>query len=519
MAQIDQALIDLAVSHGYTEKQARDYYANQASDDNSAVSSAAKQGQQNIANQDKALAKLPEPDLKGAIALAPAVGNIVKSNAETTAKSAISSATNMFQNLDASDVIQGALEAAGTYGVYKTLKNKMTNNSSSTSTIPTTPAVPTNPANPATNAPSPSASATPATPAPSGIANLQQRLGLVPAAPAPALSPEEVRQQKLNAAGSAAQQEMKAVTPISAEGATPLVPAAPAPTDTPPIKPVEPPVAPPSIPPSASPTPTPEVAIVNNQTGATPADKAVAIVNAPETPVPPPKAPRAERGSLATIANNPAPVEGMPGMRENYTKPKGINPVTGEPFIGSGGYNWLHNNLGPERAPIAYEEQYGKRNVPYKQVEADYSATRYPPTRETIQAKSGGDFGKPKYIPEYIKGAATPAALATTAVAAALPALGVAAYRKYQGNEAAVNASLQDAKDSLQSLATMPYDVSKAALNGNFKPLKDLMLSMNPGSLLFNEMDKHDEAIIKNMIQKEKVGAGRGLQGVPPPTR
>ena len=251
----------------------------------------------------------------------------------------------------------------------------------------------------------------------------------------------------------------------------------------------------------------------------TPVEKAVELTKATPAAVPPPKAPRAERGSLATIANNPAPVEGMPGMRENYTKPKGINPVTGEPFIGPGGYNWLANQVGPEAAPQMWEEQYGKRNVPHAQVQADYSATRYPPTAVTVEGQSGGAFGKQKYIPEYIKGAASPAALATTAVLTALPALGVAAVRKYQGNEAEVNASLQEAKDSLKSLVTMPYDVSKAALKGDFGPLKDLMLSMNPGSLLFNEMDKKDEEILKKMIQKEKVGAGRGMQGVPPPNQ
>ena len=133
--------------------------------------------------------------------------------------------------------------------------------------------------------------------------------------------------------------------------------------------------------------------------------------------------------------------------------------------------------------------------------------------------ESGGQSFLAMSPKNAMKGAITPSALATTAVLTALPALGVAAVKKYQGNEAAVNASLQDAKDSLKSLATMPYDVSKAALNGNFAPLKDLMLSMNPGSLLFNEMDKHDEEIIKKMIQKEKVGAGRGMQGVPPPNR
>jgi hypothetical protein len=114
-----------------------------------------------------------------------------------------------------------------------------------------------------------------------------------------------------------------------------------------------------------------------------------------------------------------------------------------------------------------------------------------------------------------LKGGGTPAFLTTTALLSALPSLGIAAYQKYKGNEAAVNASLQDAKETLKSLTTMPYDVSKAALKGDFGPLKDMMMSLNPASLLFNEMSKHDEQIIKNMIQKEKVGAGRGLVSPP----
>lgn len=236
------------------------------------------------------------------------------------------------------------------------------------------------------------------------------------------------------------------------------------------------------------------------------------------------KTPRAERGSLATIANNPPVIEGQPGMREQYTVPKtkgstAINPLTGEKFMGPGGYNYLAGQLGPERVQQAWEEQYGKRNVPAQEVIQKYSESRYPPTAATIEGKSGGAFTKPKLIPEYIKGSASPGALATTAVLAALPALGAAAYQKYKGNESAVDASLKEAKESLKSLATLPYDVSKAALQGDFGPFKDLMMSMNPASLLWNEMNKHDEEILKKMIYKEKVGAGRGMQGVPPPNK
>ena len=378
------------------------------------------------------------------------------------------------------------IPAAAEYGskLFGTLKDKM--------------AVPSEVQ--ATNAEAPVAEA-----APSGMDKLKQRLNPVPTIPAPVLSPEEVRQQRLKAAAAAAQGEM-----------TPVIPGAVAPAATPVVEPTV----------VTEITPVVETAIAKDVTS-TPVEKAQALVHTPEippaettkaTPVKGAAVPRAERGSLAGAAMNPTPVAGQPGLREQYNIPKGINPATGEKFMGPGGFNYLTGQVGPERAAQAWEEQYGKRNVPAKQVIADYAATRYPPTAVTAEGKSGGAFEKPKYIPEYIKGAVTPGALATTAILSALPALGVAAVQKYKGNKTAVDASVKEAQDSLQSLVTMPYDVSKAALKGDFGPLKDLMLSINPGSLLFNEMNKHDEEIIKKMIQKEKVGAGRGMQGVPPPS-
>jgi hypothetical protein len=165
--------------------------------------------------------------------------------------------------------------------------------------------------------------------------------------------------------------------------------------------------------------------------------------------------------------------------------------------------------------------------LPGSEAEAGNFATKFGDTG--AYTKEGKVVTSPSAIKKAVAGGgalflattmpAKAGALTTTAALTALPALGEAAYNKYKGNEAAVTASLQDAKNALKSLVTMPYDVSKAALQGDLGPFKDLMMSMNPGSLLFNEMDKHDEAIIKKMIQKEKTGAGRGLQGVAPPAR
>jgi len=272
------------------------------------------------------------------------------------------------------------------------------------------------------------------------------------------------------------------------------------------------PVSPETATPAKSATPSTLAEVVTDPT-ATPVEKAIELTK--ETPV-------VETPKVAGAVAPNVPE----GMRPNPIS----NKVKGE-VIGRGAYNWIAGQVGPEAAPKVWQQMIGSKNIPYDpkvlpQMFEDYKLATmaggepgvFPDNSGKVTQK-GGAYPRSAFVPDYIKGAVTPSALATTAVAAALPALGIAAYRKYQGNEAAVNASLQDAKDSLQSLATMPYDVSKAALKGDFGPLKDLMLSMNPGSLLFNEMNKNDEAIIKKMIQKEKVGAGRGMQGVPPPTR
>ena len=88
-----------------------------------------------------------------------------------------------------------------------------------------------------------------------------------------------------------------------------------------------------------------------------------------------------------------------PGMRTQYTKKKGE--------MGPGGYNWFASQVGHEEAPVRWEQQYGKTNVPYEQVQAEYQATRYPPSPKTVEGKSGGAFGKPEYIPEHIRGSSS----------------------------------------------------------------------------------------------------------------
>lgn len=207
-----------------------------------------------------------------------------------------------------------------------------------------------------------------------------------------------------------------------------------------------------------------------------------------------------------TVANqlDQTPVAPPQGMKEQYKKSKS------QP-IGPGGYNWFASQVGHEAAPARWAEQYGEMNVPHAQVQREFSETRYPPKPNPTGAKTGGAFGSPKYIPEYIKGNASLGGMAATMGAAAIPALAAAGYHAYQGNKEKVNAELKDAWNSMKSVVTMPVDVAKAAGKGDFGPFKDLLMSINPGTLLMNEANKRDESAIQRMIQAEKVGAGRGI--------
>ena len=134
----------------------------------------------------------------------------------------------------------------------------------------------------------------------------------------------------------------------------------------------------------------------------------------PRQPVPPSISDTVATGGNVTKAVNqtvaniidqpPAPPQGM--------KPQ-YKPKKGE--IGPGGYNWFASQVGPEEAAARWEQQYGKKNVPYNQVQSEYAATRYPVKPNPESAKTGGAFGKPEHIPDYIKGGASMGAMLNVA--------------------------------------------------------------------------------------------------------
>jgi len=235
--------------------------------------------------------------------------------------------------------------------------------------------------------------------------------------------------------------------------------------------------------------------------------------------VPAPKG-RPTNAAIAA-ANAAAPEETRPQYSKSVSSP-----------LGPGAYNHLYNNQGTMTEAM-WKNMIGDKNVSYAEYEqklkAYINATMAGgepgvfPDPANMSSSGNPVYGKPKYIPKIIQGAFSPSALAATAATATATALASAGYNAYKGNKSAVYSNLNDAWESLKSTATFPYQAGKSALKGDFGPIKDMLMSSNPATLLMNESNKNDDAIIQGMIKKEKAAAlarrsgGGPIGGVPPP--
>ena len=179
------------------------------------------------------------------------------------------------------------------------------------------------------------------------------------------------------------------------------------------------------------------------------------------------------------------------GWREQPT----TNKVKGE-VVGRGAFNHLANNIGIEAARKLYQEVYGGKNVvSYDQMIEEMQKISGPPKPLPEGAKPGGSFGRPKYIPPEIKGSTTLEGVSSLANAAIKGLFGLDVARQVkQGIEEKDTPKIVNALGSLSL----------------FNPLTAIL----GGGLV---TPPEDEEKIKKMIYKEKVGAGRGTQGVPPP--
>lgn len=164
------------------------------------------------------------------------------------------------------------------------------------------------------------------------------------------------------------------------------------------------------------------------------------------------------------------------GWRSQYERSK-KNP------IGPGGFNYIAGQYGPEEAKIRWEEQYGKKNVPYEQVVSDFGASKRPEHVSAEGKKGGGSFKKPEFVPEYIRGSAPVEAMARSGLAA-LGILPVAQKIKQGDYKGALN-------EAIPAMAMIAPALSLAA------------------SPLYTS--EEEMKILKNAEQKRKVGAGRGI--------
>jgi len=380
-----------------------------------------QEGEQNVANQSKALKELPAPDIKGATDIF--LKNILPQS----------------ENIDPTSIALGAAGMGAAFGVnkiYKNLKEKMSG--SATAQAPEVTAT----ENTFNTFPEEKPKITPD--------QLSEKLGLK------TKPVEQTFEEKRAVAANAARQQMGQPSSVTPPAATPA--------------------AKPAATPAAEPT----------------------IANAVK--------PRRTPAEILNVALNPAEVAGQPGMREQYTKPSGINPATGEKYMGPGGYNYFASQVGKDVAPAAWEQQYGQKNVPYNQVQADYAATRYPPTKETVAGKSGGAFGTPKTIPSYIKGEAT-----------------IPGMLNIAGNALGIMGLISDYKEAKKT-----GDWSNFGLNAtgqavaNLAPKAALGTQLATYSKSLGESPEELKAFGKKLQDAQqafKVGGGRGSQGVPPPTR
>jgi hypothetical protein len=190
-------------------------------------------------------------------------------------------------------------------------------------------------------------------------------------------------------------------------------------------------------------------------------------VNGPVRPVAPPE--------MAGPPVDPGPVKPAPKVRRTPDQmaaekaallaetPEGMRPVPPNPKynkapgekIGVGGYTYAHGAFGDE-TQARWEEQYGKKNVPYEQVRKDISTAQMGPQPEGVNKEF--KYTRPKFAPDYIKGAVKPEMLTSVLnkgnLAAALMtpteagAPTVEDYSKLQGGRGNVNPPPVDAEYS-----------------------------------------------------------------------
>ena len=307
---------------------------------------------------------------------------------------------------------------------------------------------------------------------------------------------------------------------ISDAVSTPEKTVAPAPTDTPPLKPVEPaaPITP------VAPTTTAEVVTDPN---ATPVEKAVTLTQ--EAPPAGAVQPKPVKGTpeytnakrqlieqqISTFQNRPQQTAAV----QKYVAENPLNPHNRD---------WLHSQFGAETGNVIMQAGLGPNSNTDQvyQAASDYRAGKYPaiprvdpnatPASELSAAgKKGWAFSNtPQDWISMQRGKSSIPMMGTLAMAGVL---GIAGKRAYDHGQKTGDWS---------ELAKIAVPTGVGLVNAGAGMATDVAMNpeaykpgFNLGSPIFSALTNLVSSKVKDKIQENKVGAGRGMQGVPPPNR
>jgi hypothetical protein len=249
------------------------------------------------------------------------------------------------------------------------------------------------------------------------------------------------------------------------------------------------------------------------------------VPEAPKVEAPPPAATSAETETTAAKKRGPKTAEqkaaidqklqqeianAPEGRLPSAPNPKKTNKLLPTDVIGQGGWHWYQGQMGPE-AEENWLRQFGRTNQSYVDAKQAVKEGRLPGPVVT-EGKKGGAFPRQTTVPNYIKGAVAPGALAPLAALAG--ALGIAATPDAQ-------AAMQRAAGAIKDIGVSP-DIMQGKAEELGRLGNAYITAGNPQyrAQLEAQMSKEtDSARYKQLMEEYKKAGGNvaGGRGVAPP--
>lgn len=165
-----------------------------------------------------------------------------------------------------------------------------------------------------------------------------------------------------------------------------------------------------------------------------------------EKPAPKKRGPKSAEQKAAEATALEQKIASMEDRLPSAPNPKKSNKLLPTDVIGQGGWHWYQGQMGPDVAEENWLRQFGRTNQPYVDVKQAVKEGRLPGPVVT-EGKKGGAFPRQPTVPGYIKGAASPGALAPLAALSA--ALGISVTPEAQ-------AAMQKAAGAIKDIGVSP---------------------------------------------------------------